>query len=160
MPAEVTRLTETKLVMEQRISVLTIGAVDLHAMRSFYENILGWQPIAENRDIAFYKMNGFLFSIAKRNELASFIGVNPEGNGFKAITLGYNVQTETEVFETYEQLRTRGVKILNEPTKPPFGGLFFYFEDIEGNILEVAYNPFIPLDNYNNAIDHKPIADL
>ncbi|WP_164974160.1 hypothetical protein [Filimonas effusa] len=27
-----------------------------------------------------------------------------------------------------------------------FDGLFFYFEDIEGNILETAYNVFIPLD--------------
>ncbi|QNL48720.1 VOC family protein [Olivibacter sp. SDN3] len=146
--------------MEQRISVLTIGADDLTAMRNFYEEKLGWNPVAVNKDIVFYKMNGFLFSIGKRKELATFIGIKPEGSGFRAVTFGYNVPTEREVGELYKQLKAKGVKMLSEPTKPPFGGLFFYFEDIEGNIIEIAYNTFIPLDKNNNAIDHKSINHL
>lgn len=63
--------------MEQRLSVLTIGANDLPAMRKFYEGNFGWKPVAANQDIVFYKMNGFLFSIGKRKELAGFIGVDP-----------------------------------------------------------------------------------
>jgi len=143
--------------MEQRISVLSIGADDLTTMRNFYEEILGWKPIVENKDIAFYKMNGFLFSIVKRKELADFIGVNPDGIGFRAVTFGYNVSTENEVRELYKKLKAKGVKVLSEPTQAPFGGLFFYFEDIEGNILEIACNTFVLLDKENNAVDHKPI---
>jgi len=146
--------------MEQRISVLTIGANDLQAMRKFYEGNFGWKPVAENKDIVFYKMNGFLFSIGKRKELAGFIGVSPEGSGFRSVTFGYNVPTEDEVKTLYKQLKDKGVKMLNAPTEPPFGGLFFYFEDIEGNIIEIAYNTFIPLDKENNATDHKPIDHL
>ena len=146
--------------MEQRISVLTIGADNLEAMRNFYEDKLGWTPVAENKDIVFYQMNGFLFSIGKRKELANFIGINAEGSGFRAVTFGYNVPTEREVRELYEQLKSKGVKMLNEPTEPPFGGLFFYFEDIEGNIIEITYNTCIPLDKNNNAIDHEPIDHL
>jgi len=146
--------------MEQRISVLSIGADDLTAMRNFYEETLEWKPVAENKDIVFYKMNGFLFSIGKRKDLANFIGVNPDGIGFRGVTFGYNVSTEIEVRELYKQLKTKGVKILNEPTAPPFGGLFFYFEDIEGNILEIACNTFVSLDKENNAVDHKPINHL
>ena len=71
--------------MDQRISVLTIGADDLIAMRKFYEEKLGWRPITENKDIVFYKMNGFLLSIGKRKELANFIGINPEGSGFRGV---------------------------------------------------------------------------
>jgi len=77
--------------MEQRMSVLSIGADNLIAMREFYEKTLQWKPIAENNDIVFYKMNGFLFSIGKRKELANFIGINPAGNGFRGVTFGYNV---------------------------------------------------------------------
>jgi predicted enzyme related to lactoylglutathione lyase len=40
--------------MEQRISVLTIGADDLNAMKNFYGQILGWTTLAENKDIAFF----------------------------------------------------------------------------------------------------------
>jgi predicted enzyme related to lactoylglutathione lyase len=146
--------------MEQRLSVLTIGANDLEAMRKFYEGIFGWKPVAANKDIVFYKMNGFLFSIGKRKELAGFIGVNPEGSGFRSVTFGYNVGIEDEVRALYEQLKDKGVKILKEPTEPPFGGLFFYFEDVEGNIIEIAYSTFIPLDSEHNALGHQSIDHL
>lgn len=146
--------------MEQRISVLTIGANDLDAMRKFYEETLGWKPIAKNKDIVFYKMNGFLFSIGKRADLAKVIGVSPEGNGFRSVTIGYNVNSEQEVRDWYAKLKSKGVKILQEPVAPPFGGLFFYFQDVEENILEIAYNSYIPMDEHNNAIDHKSIDHL
>lgn len=146
--------------MEKRISVLTIGANDLAAMRHFYEETLGWKPVTGNKDIVFYQMNGFLFSIGKRKELANFIGIQPEGSGFRAVTFGYNVPTEEEVKVLFKQLKDKGVKILKEPTVPSFGGLFFYFEDIEGNIIEIAYNPFILLDKEQNAIGHKSIEHL
>jgi uncharacterized protein len=147
-------------MIEQRISVLTIGADDLDAMKHFYEEKLGWKPVAENKDIVFYKMNGFLFSIGKRKALADFIGIASEGSGFRSVTISYNVPTEQEVKDIYARLQSKGVKILKAPTAPPFGGLFFYFEDVEGNIMEIAYNSFIPLDAQHNAVDHKPIDHL
>jgi len=52
------------------------------------------------------------------------------------------------------------VKILKEPTEPTFGGLFFYFTDIEGFIIEVVPNSFITLNKDKNAINHKPIDNL
>jgi predicted enzyme related to lactoylglutathione lyase len=145
--------------MEQRISVLTIGADDLSAMKVFYGQVLGWETVAENKDIAFYKLNGFLLSICDRKTLADFIGVDPNGQGFRSVTIGYNVNSKEEVLKLYDQLKDK-VKILKEPTEPPFGGLFFYFTDIEGNIIEVAQNSFITLDKDKNAIDHKPIDHL
>ena len=150
----------TKRIMQQRISVLTIAAEDLPAMKKFYEDIMEWKPVAENKDIVFYKMNGFLFSLCKRDPLAEFIGVNPEGSGFRCMTFGYNVGTEDEVKRLYEDLKNKGVKILGVPSQPPFGGLFFYFEDVEGNILEVACNPYVTLDSDNNATGHQPIDHL
>jgi uncharacterized protein len=150
---------QTDYKMEQRISVLTIGAENLAAMKNFYGQTLGWKTVAENKDIAFYKLNGFLLSICDRKMLADFIGVSSDGNGFRSVTIGYNVQTKEEVLQLYDQLKDH-VKILKEPTEPPFGGLFFYFTDIEGNIIEVAFNPFITLDKDNNAIDHKSIYHL
>jgi uncharacterized protein len=145
--------------MEPRISVLTISAENLEAMKTFYGQVLGWKTVAENKDIVFYKLNGFLLSICERKMLADFIGIGADGSGFRSVTIGYNVPTEEEVLSLYNQLKDK-VQILKEPTTPPFGGLFFYFTDIEGNILEVACNSFITLDKENNAIDHKPIDHL
>lgn len=146
--------------MEQRISVLTIGADNLDTMRQFYEETFGWKPVAVNKDIVFYKMNGFLFSIAKRKDLGQFIGINSEGSGFRAVVFGYNVSSAAEVNTLYRELKGKGVKIIAEPKTPPFGGLFFYFEDVEGNMLEIAYNDYILMDENNNAIGHKSIDHL
>jgi hypothetical protein len=145
--------------MEQRISVLTIAADDLNAMKIFYGQVLGWTTVAENKDIAFYKLNGFLLSICDRKMLANFIGIDHKEQGFRSMIIGYNVDSKVEVFKLYEQLKDK-VKILKEPTVPPFGGLFFYFTDIEGNIIEIAQNSFITLDKDKNVIDHKPIDHL
>jgi len=145
--------------MDQRISVLTIGAQDLSAMKAFYGRVLGWRTIAENKDIVFYKLNGFLLSICDRKMLADFIGVDHKGEGFRSITIGYNVETKEEVLKHYQELKDK-VHVLKPPTEAPFGGLFFYFEDIEGNIIEIAQNPFVILGENKDAIDHKPIDSL
>ena len=146
--------------MDQRLSVLTIAADDLPAMKRFYEDVFGWRAVAANNDIVFYKMNGFLLSLCKRDPLAEFIGISPEGSGFRGVSFGYNVRTDNEVRNLYEHVKSKGVTIIGEPRQPPFGGLFFYFWDIEGNILEIASNPYVVLDDHNNAVGHKPIDDL
>ena len=145
--------------MKPRISVLTIGADNLNAMKNFYGQILGWATITENKDIVFYKLNGFLLSICDRKMLADFIGIDHKGQGFRSVTIGYNVDSKEEVLALYEHLKDK-VKILKEPTELPFGGIFFYFTDIEGNIIEIAQNSFITLDKNKNAIDHKSIDHL
>ena len=75
--------------------------------------------------------------------------------------LGYFESLEQlSIMTIYKQLKDKCVKTLKEPTEPPFGGLLFYFEYIEGNILEIAHSKFIPLDDENNAIDHHSCDDL
>jgi uncharacterized protein len=146
--------------MDQRLSVLTLGTNDLAAMRSFYSYKLGWQTVAENKDIVFYKMNGFLFSLFDRNRLATGAGVPAQGAGFRALVLSYNVHARQEVDELLDQLTAKGVKILTAPQDTPFGGYFFYFADIEDNVLEVAYNPYVLLDAAGNVLTHQSIAHL
>ena len=146
--------------MHQRLSVITLAADDLTALRNFYSLKIGWEPVAGNQDIVFYKLNGFLLSICKKKDLASFIGTSHNGNGFRSFTLGYNVPTKEEVDQLYERLRTNGVSIVKEPTETSFGAYFFYFSDPENNILEIAYNPFIPMDADGNALTHLPVDHL
>lgn len=145
--------------MESRISVLTIPADDIIAMKNFYKQTLGWYPLAENNDIAFYKMNGFLLSICDRKVLEDFTGLAAPAGSPSKMTLGYNVKTNEEVMEIYDRLKDK-VRIIKEPIEPPFGGLIFYFSDIEGNIFEVASNPYITLDQDKNAVDHKTIGHI
>lgn len=112
--------------MEQRLSVLTLGADNLEAMKNFYGALLGWKAVAGNEDIVFYQLNGFLLSICKRKTLADFIGINTVRRGFSSVNLGYNVESKAAVIDLFNQLKNR-VKILKEPTEPPFWRAFLLF---------------------------------
>ena len=147
------------LSFQPRISVLTLAVEDLAAMRKFYTEILGWKPVAANKDIVFFQLNGFLLSLCDRKMLVDLIGIRPTGEGFRGMSIGYNVQSKEEVFEIYEYLKKK-VDIVTAPTEFPFGGWYFYFTDIEGNVLEVASNDFIMYDNDNNVTGHLPIDQL
>ncbi|WP_207511941.1 VOC family protein [Longitalea luteola] len=146
--------------MEQRLSVITLGAQDLQAMRNFYIEKFGWKPVAENKDIIFFKLNGFLLSLYGRKELAEFAKVPAAGNGFRSFVLAYMVDSKEKVEELYALFKSRGVKILKEPEAPPFGGYCFLMQDLEGNIWEISWNTFIPLDEKGNVITHLPIDHL
>ena len=145
--------------MEQRLTVVTIGADNLVGLRHFYEDVLGWAPVAANKDIVFYKLNGFLLSLCFKKMLADIIGIDAAGQGFRCLTISYNVKTKEEVLALYDQLKDK-VRIIKPPTEPPFGGLFFYFYDLEDNILEIACNNYVELDENNNVIHHKSIDNL
>lgn len=143
--------------MDQRLSIITIGADSLQAMRQFYIEKFGWKPVAENKNIIFFKLNGFLFGLFGRKELAAFAETTPGGSGFRSLTLAYMVNSKEEVEELYKQLKGKGVSIVKEPSVPSIGGYYFLVRDIEGNIWEIAYNLFIPIDEKGNVITHKPI---
>ncbi|UFH53385.1 VOC family protein [Spirosoma sp. KNUC1025] len=129
-------------------------------MKQFYSEKLGWQSVAENKDIVFYKMNGFLFSLFDRTSLATGVGVAATGNGFRSLVVSCNVPSKQDVDALFGELKAKGVNILKEPQDTPFGGYFFCFADVENNVLEVAYNPYIPLDESGNVITHKNIDNL
>lgn len=80
-------------------------------------------------------MIGFLLSITGRKFLADLIGIGSEGSGFRRTTIACNVPTIQEVRDIYDHLKNKDVEILKEPTESPFGGLYFYFQDVEGNVL-------------------------
>jgi catechol 2,3-dioxygenase-like lactoylglutathione lyase family enzyme len=154
------RQQKTITAMEQRLSIITIGADNLPAMKAFYMEKFGWKPVAENKDILFFKLNGILFGLFGRKDMAKFNGASPEGSGFRPYNLAYMVDSKEKVVELYDLLKSRGVKIISEPEVPSFGGYYFLIADLEGNIWEIAWNLFMPLDGNGNVITHKPIDNL
>lgn len=147
-------------MMEPRLSVITLGVDNLAAQTEFYKTTLGWEAAAENKDIVFFKLNGLLFSLLDRKTLAEGSGVDASGSGFRSITLSYNVSTKEEVDERYQKLKAKGVTFFKTPGPTPFGGYYFTFSDPEHNVLEISYNPYIPLDDAGNVVTHKNIDNL
>ena len=126
--------------MEQRLSVLTLGVVDLPRARAFYE-ALGWTTRAEpDDDVVFFQAGGIVLALwdrkrARRGQrrpgLARLGGVTP----------AHNVRSPAEVDSVIEEARAAGAIIGREPAETFWGGYSGVFIDPDGHPWEVAHNP-------------------
>lgn len=130
--------------MEQRITFITLGVTDLKVSTSFYEENFGWKRSAmSSENIIFFDLNGIHLSLYNREALAEDATVDQAGSGFKGFTLAHNVGSEKEVDKLIEDLRNKAVKIIKEPQKVFWGGYSSYVSDPDGNLWEIAFNPFL-----------------
>ena len=137
--------------MNQHLHLVTLGVRDFESSKKFYTEILGWKPSsASGEDVVFFQAGGIVISVFSREKLAEDALIPPDGRGFSGITLAYNAQSEAEVDEIIQDLKTKGVKILKEPQKVFWGGYNSYFADPDGYCWEVAYNPYFPFDENGN----------
>ena len=137
--------------MEQRLTIIGLGVGDLHRATSFYTDVLGWElHEGSNENITFIKLNGILLSLYPRDKLAEDAGVDPTGSGFKAFTLAHNLRSKDEVDDLFTSLEKKGVSIIKAPVEVFWGGYSGYIADPDGNLWEIAYNPFLPLDEKGN----------
>jgi uncharacterized protein len=95
-------------------------------------------------------LNGILLSLYRRDELEKDANSEAAGEGFSGFTLSYNTRSEKEVDELVEALRSRGVKIVKEPQKVFWGGYSSYVADPDGFLWEIAFNPYMELDDNGN----------
>ena len=146
--------------MEQRLSILTLGVDDLAAMRNFYVEKFGWTPVAENKNIVFFKLNGALLSFFEKEDLAQDAQVEPAAVGSKPFSLAHIVETEEEVDELFALLESKGVEIVKRPERTFFGAYGGYVVDVEGNLWDIACNPYIELDEWGDIVTHKDIKHL
>jgi|SRR6185437_2986197 len=150
---DVDSTTKTNQIMEQRLTFITIGAKDLNKLKQFYVDKFNWTPLKQD-GILFFKLNGFILSFFPAGELAADAGVPQDGAGFKRFTLAINYRSEKEVDDAFKILQGRGVQIIKAPHKTSWGGYSGYVADIEGNLWEIAYNPFLEMDKAGNVLSH------
>jgi catechol 2,3-dioxygenase-like lactoylglutathione lyase family enzyme len=141
--------------MDQRLNFITIGADNLDKLKEFYIDKFGWTPIKDDDGIVFFKLNGFILSLYPANELAADAGILQDGLGFKRFTLSINYRSEDEVNQVFETLRNRGVAIIKSPQKVFWGGYSGYLKDIENNLWEIAFNPFLALNEVGGISAHQ-----
>lgn len=133
--------------MEQRIAFITLGVNDLQTSIDFYENTFGWKRSElSNENLILYELNGIHMALYSREELAKDAMVDSTGNGFKGFTLAYIAWSEKEVDDLINVLRSKGTKIVKEPQKVFWGGYSSYIADPDGNLWEIAYNPYLKKD--------------
>ena len=137
--------------MEQRLTIIGLGVSDLQGATEFYEQKFGWKKMDNsNESISFFHLNGILLSLYPREKLAEDAMVDSIGSGFKGFSLAYNTRTKEEVDDLMADLEAKGVVILKQPQAVFWGGYSGYVADLDGNLWEIAYNPFLPIDGLGN----------
>ncbi len=143
--------------MEQRLTIISLGVSDLTISSKFYESNFGWErSAASNDDIRFYQLNGILFSLYPVSKLGEDAGISiPADKGYRPLTIAHNTRSEKEVDDLITDLRIKGVKIVKEPQKVFWGGYSSYVADPDGFLWEIAFNPFLPMDERGNTLQHE-----
>jgi catechol 2,3-dioxygenase-like lactoylglutathione lyase family enzyme len=130
--------------MDQRVSLITLGARDITALAAFYD-ALGWTRVDSPDGVVAYDLIGQTLGLYPLDKLAEDIGVDPSDLGRGAATLGCNVADKSDVAPVLEAAASAGGRVLKPATDVFWGGHHGYFADPEGHIWEVAWNPFSPL---------------
>lgn len=139
-------------MIDQRLTFITLGVTDLEKAKVFYTEKFGWKPMNNDEGVVFFKLNGIILSLFPRHELAKDAGVPSTGSGFRAFSLAMNYGSEKEVDEVFDKLGKKGVNIIKAPTQVFWGGYSGYVEDMDHNLWEIAYNPFLQMDGQGNVV--------
>ena len=130
--------------MEQRISLITLGARDVSKLSAFYD-ALGWKRVEAQEGVIAYDLIGQTLGLYPLEKLAEDIGIAPEKLGRGALTLAYNVRQKAEVSRVLARAGAAGAEIVKPASDVFWGGHHGYFADPEGHLWEVAFNPFSTL---------------
>ena len=134
--------------MKPRITVITIGVDDLERSLRFYRDGLGLKTEGiigtefEYGAVAFFDLQaGLKLGIWPRKSISRDTGLplgNPSATEF---TIGHNVSSKADVDAVMAQAKRAGAVIVKPAQDTFWGGYAGYFQDLEGHLWEVVWNP-------------------
>ncbi|MCR6640555.1 MAG: VOC family protein [Sporocytophaga sp.] len=138
--------------MKPRISVLTLGVSDLERAVVFYRDGLGLQTEGivgkefEFGAVAFFDLqNGLKLALWPRKSISNDTGIAFQTPSPLEFTIGHNVESKNEVNAVMELAENAGAKIVKPASDTFWGGYAGYFQDPDGHLWEIVYNPaFLP----------------
>jgi len=133
--------------------VLTLGVDDLERSLAFYRDGLGLptQGIVgqefEYGSVAFFQLqDNLLLALWPRSSLARDSGLPVQPASATEFSLAHNVNSKAEVDELVEQVSRAGAHIVKAAADTFYGGYAAYFQDPDGHLWEVAWNPELVVD--------------
>lgn len=134
--------------MKPRITVITLGVDDLDKAVEFYATGLGLKTNGiigkefEFGAVAFFDLeNGIKLALWPRTSIAHDTGINISDASSTGMTLGQNLNTRDEVDAAMAKAISAGATILKPASETFWGGYSGYFQDPDGHIWELVYNP-------------------
>lgn len=134
--------------MQPRITVITLGVDDLDTALFFYRDGLGFATEGivgkefEYGAVVFIDLQpGLRLALWPRKSIAHDTGLPVGPLSSTEMTLGHNVASKSEVDAVMERARQANARIVKEAHTTFYGGYSGYFEDPDGHLWEVVWNP-------------------
>lgn len=134
--------------MKPRITVITLGVDDLEKAVAFYRDGLGLTTDGivgtefEHGAVAFFDLQGGLkLALWPRVSIAHDTGLSARPASATEMTVGQNVNTRQEVDDIMAAATTAGADVVKPAGETFWGGYSGYFQDPDGHVWEIVYNP-------------------
>ena len=140
--------------MKPRITVITLGVDDLERSLTFYRDGLGLKTEGivgqefEYGAVIFIDLeNGARLALWPRKSIAHDTGLSIQSPSATELTLGHNVNSKQELDAVMAQAKQAGATIVKPAHETFWGGYSGYFQDPDGHVWEVAWNPAWQFDD-------------
>jgi len=134
--------------MNPHISLLTLAVDDLPRSVAFYRDGLGFSTKGiigtefENGAVAFFTLqSGLKLALWPRTSLSADTGLPVRPANALEFSLGHNVASPTEVDAVMRQAERAGANVVKAAQETFYGGYAGYFQDPDGHLWEVSFNP-------------------
>lgn len=134
--------------MKPLITVITIGVDDLEAALRFYRDGLGFPTEGivgkefEHGAVVFIQLRyGLRLALWPRSSIAHDTGLPVSPASPTDFTLGHNVSSKAEVDAVMARAASAGAVVVKPAHDTFWGGYSGYFQDPDGHLWEVAWNP-------------------
>ncbi len=139
--------------MKPRVSLITLLVDDLQRSLAFYRDGLGLATEGvvgtefEYGAVVFFDLQGGLkLALWPRSSLARDSGMRVAAPSATEFMLGHNVSSKAEVDAVMEQAQKAGAVIVKPAQDAFWGGYSGYFQDPDGHLWEIAWNPSWPVE--------------
>lgn len=134
--------------MKPRLSLITLAVDDLERSVEFYRDGLGLATKGivgtefEHGAVAFFDLQaGLKLALWPRTSLAHDAGIPAGAKSSTELSLAHNVASREEVDCVMNEAIEAGAAIVKPAQETFWGGYAGYFQDPDGHLWEVAFNP-------------------
>ena len=119
------------------ISAVTLFVEDLEAARRFYVEVFGLPVFYEDDASAVFKFGETLVNLLTATEATELVEPAPVASPETGVRFQFTLGVD-DVDATCDELRRRGVELLNGPLDRPWGIRTASFRDPGGHVWEIA----------------------
>jgi uncharacterized protein len=147
---------ESQMTMKPRLNVVTLTVADLEKSLAFYRDGLGLptkgiigsefkgSDIEPSGTVAFFELQGgLILALYPRAELVKDSNLPDSRPSALEFSLGYIVESRDAVDKLLRSAEAAGAKLTEKPHDRPWGIYSGYFQDLDGHLWEILWNPQI-----------------